>query len=219
MIKTDKYELHNIDCMEYMATVPDKYFELAIVDPPYGINADIIQNKNSNTGRVSNNGYWKEYKKTEWDNQIPTLNYFQELFRISKYQIIWGGNYFFLPPCCQWVVWNKIQRSCMTDGEMAWTNLKGQVKIFDMSRADAYINKSDNKIHPTQKPVALYKWLLQNYAKEGDKIFDSHVGSMSSVIACIEYGYHITACELDKDYFEAGIKRVKEYESQLKLFK
>jgi site-specific DNA-methyltransferase (adenine-specific) len=210
-------QFYNCDCLKYMATVPDKYFELAIVDPPYGIDADLEQNKMAKAERISNGGKWKAYKNTNWDNEIPTLYYFKELFRISKTQIIWGGNYFYLPPCCKWIVWNKIQRSCMSDGEMAWTNMRGQVDIFDMSRADAYINHCDTKIHPTQKPVALYRWLLMNYAKKGDKIFDSHVGSGSNLIACIEEGFEYVGTELDYDYWLSATKRIDEYRSQLKL--
>lgn len=207
----------NIDCMIGMKEYPDKYFDLAIVDPPYGIDADIVQNKNSESGRISNGGRWKEYKKTNWDNAIPTIEYFTELFRVSKSQIIWGGNYFYLPPCCKWIVWNKIQRGYMTDGEMAWTNMRGQVEIFDMSRADAYINKSDGKIHPTQKPIALYKWLLTKYAKPNDKILDTHVGSASSLIACEGLGFEYVGFELDTDYYNSANKRLENFRKQLKL--
>ena len=206
------------DCMDYLPKMKDNEFSLAIVDPPYGIGADVVQNKISSTNRISNGGKWKTYKKTNWDNKIPSLEYFKELFRVAKAQIIWGGNYFPLPPCCKWIVWNKIQRNYMTDGEMAWTSLQGQVSIFDMSRADAYINHCDIKIHPTQKPVALYKWLLTKYAKPGQTILDTHLGSMSSVIACIDMGYSITGYEVDKEYFDNGVSRVQRHLSQGRLF-
>jgi len=201
-----------------MKDMPDKAYELAIVDPPYGINADLEQNKNAVSGRISNGGTWKKYKNTNWDNEIPTIEYFKQLFRVSKTHIIWGGNYFYLPPCCKWIVWNKIQRGYMTDGEMAWTNMRGQVAIFDMSRTDAYINKCDEKIHPTQKPVALYKWLLKNYAKPGDKILDTHLGSGSSAIAAYEMGFDFTGYEIDADYFQAAKERLERHMKQGKLF-
>ena len=208
----------NGDCLEVMKDIPDKYFELAIVDPPYGIDILKIQNTNADSNRVSNNGYWKNYKYSEWDKYIPSVDYFKELFRVSKNQIIWGGNYFSLPPCCQWIVWNKIERNCQANGEMAWTNLKGQVKIFDMSRADAYINKMDYKFHPTQKPVALYKWLLKNYAKTGDKILDTHSGSGTTAVACIDMGFEYLAIEKDKDYYDASVKRINKELLKIKLF-
>jgi site-specific DNA-methyltransferase (adenine-specific) len=206
--------IYNCDCMEFMKALPDKAYELAIVDPPYGIDADIEQNKNAIAGRISNGGTWKKYKNTNWDSNIPTIEYFKQLFRVSKIQIIWGGNYFFLPPCCKWIVWNKVQRGYMTDGEMAWTSMKGQVSIFDMSRTDAYINKCDGKIHPTQKPVALYQWLLKNYAKQGDKILDTHGGSCSIAIACDIMGFDLDVCELDTDYYNAAVERFERHKRQ-----
>lgn len=200
--------IENIDCMEMLRKCPPKHFDLAIVDPPYGIDADITQIKNYQSGRVSNGGKWKEYKETNWDASPPPLEYFVELFRVSKTQIIWGGNYYALPPCCKWLIWNKVQRGYMTDGEMAWTSMRGQVEIFDMARADAYINKCDIKIHPTQKPVELYRWILKRFAAAGDLILDTHVGSGSSLIACIEGGFNYYGCEIDKDYYEAAKKRI-----------
>ena len=214
----DKMKLYNADCLPAMKEMPDNKFSLAIVDPPYGIGADVVQNKISSTNRISNGGKWKTYKKTNWDNKIPSLEYFKELFRVAKAQIIWGGNYFPLPPCCKWIVWNKIQRNYMTDGEMAWTSLQGQVSIFDMSRADAYINHCDIKIHPTQKPVALYKWLLTNYAKPGQTILDTHGGSGSIAIACYDLELELTAYEIDKEYIEAATNRIKGHIRQGNLF-
>ena len=211
-------ELLNIDCMEYLATLPDKAFDLAVVDPPYGIGADLEQNKNATSGRISNGGAWKKYKNTNWDSAIPTVEYFKQLFRVSKTQIIWGGNYFFLPPCCKWIVWNKIQRGYMTDGEMAWTSMRGQVSIFDMSRTDAYINKCNEKIHPTQKPVALYDWILRNYAKPGQRILDTHLGSGSSAIAAHYFGCEFVGCEIDVDYFNAAKERFDRETRQVAMF-
>ncbi len=205
------------DCMDYMATLPDKAFELAIVDPPYGIGADKEQNIQALSGRVSNGGRWKEYKKTSWDDSVPTESYFSELFRVSKNQIIWGGNYFSILKMSGCIIWNKIQRGYMTDGELAWSNFQG-ISIFDMSRADAYINTIDSKIHPTQKPVALYKWLLSRYARPGDRILDTHGGSGSICIACHDLGYDLTWMELDADYYKAAVERYKNHAAQASLF-
>jgi len=208
----------NGDCMDYMKTMPDKFFDLCICDPPYGIDADIVQAKNYETGRISNGGKWKEYKKTNWDASPPPLEYFVELFRISKTQIIWGGNYYALPPCCKWLIWNKVQRGYMTDGEMAWTSMRGQVEIFDMARADAYINKCDVKIHPTQKPIELYRWQLKKFAKAGDLILDTHVGSASSLIACVELGFDYIGFEIDKDYYTMAKSRLERATRKYELF-
>jgi site-specific DNA-methyltransferase (adenine-specific) len=210
--------LLNIDCMQFMATLPDKAFDLAVVDPPYGINYDLMQKQQADSNKISNGGKWKKYKTTNWDKEIPSIKYFKELFRVSQCQIIWGGNYFFLPPCCKWLVWNKIQRSCMSDGEMAWTSMNGQVDIFDMSRADAYINKCDAKIHPTQKPVALYNWILRNYAKPGQRVLDTHLGSGSSAIAAHYFGCDFVGCEIDESYFLAAKERFDRETRQVAMF-
>jgi site-specific DNA-methyltransferase (adenine-specific) len=199
-------EVYNIDCLEYMATCKDKQFNLAIVDPPYGI--DI----NSNLGLKK--GQQKRHKEIKWDSKIPDKVYFIELFRISKNQIIWGGQYFPLgiTKCIIW--WDKevADEMSFSSGEMAWTSFNGANKSYK------YRNITNDKIHPTQKPVQLYKWLLKNYAKEGDMIFDSHLGSGSSRIACYEGGFDFVGCELDKEYFDASVKRFEIYKSQLKLF-
>lgn len=210
-------EVKNMDCIEYMQQFPDKYFELAIVDPPYGIGID--KAINSNKGKQG----FKKYKQSNWDEETPNDDYFKELFRISKNQIIWGANYMIdkikKPSQC-WVVWNKIQREfTMSDAELAWTSFDKTVRCFDFSRGSAMgnHNKNGGKIHPTQKPVSLYRWLLQNYAKKGDKIIDTHLGSGSSRIAADIEGFDFYACELDKDYFDASCKRFDEYKQQLKL--
>jgi len=210
------------DCMDIMRDMPDKAFDLAIVDPPYGINADVRQNEAA-LARIKADGKskagrgWKLYKQTGWDSGIPKQKYWDELFRVSKNQIIWGGNYFtdFLPASMGWVVWNKGQRGfSLADGELAWTSLNVALRIFDYSRAEAL---QDGRIHPTQKPVALYKWLLSRYAKDGDTILDTHGGSGSSVIACLDMGYSITWIEKDVNYFEAALKRIKDFAAQPKL--
>jgi site-specific DNA-methyltransferase (adenine-specific) len=204
--------------MLMMARYPDKYFDLAIVDPPYGIGADVIQNDlGGKKGFTKNAGKYKKYHSTNWDNEIPTQEYFNELFRVSKEQIIWGGNYFFNVKLSGIIIWNKLGSGNFKDGEMAKTSIN-TFKIFSMSRADAYINNGDNKIHPTQKPKELYKWILDKYAKQGDKILDTHLGSGSIAIACHDYGFELTACELDKEYFDKAMQRINNHTAQQKLF-
>jgi site-specific DNA-methyltransferase (adenine-specific) len=192
------------DCMIGMARYPDNYFDLAIVDPPYGINR--------NGMNMGNSVFNKDDKK--WDNSIPTNEYFIELFRVSKNQIIWGGNYFPLPQSQYFAIWDKGETMYGRDFaecEFAWVK-SGGTRIYKKSP------KQPERIHPTQKPVALYKWLLQNYAKQGDKILDTHLGSGSSRIAAYDMGFDFTAFELDKEYFEAQEKRFNQFKSQLKLF-
>ena len=164
----------NGDCMEYMKTMPDKCVDLALVDPPYGID---FAKKYTGKG-------WTVRESKQWDKEIPERAYFDELFRISKNQIIWGGNYFteFLYPSPSWVFWDKGQRDfSLADGELAWTSFDRALRVFELSRAK--LNNTRSGFHPTEKPIALYTWLLQNYAKRGDKILDTHVGSASSLIA------------------------------------
>ena len=213
MIVSEKprIELLNVDCMEYMATVPDKYFDLAIVDPPYGIGV------NHNMGRRKGDAA-SDYKKAYWDNVSPDVKYFNELFRVSKNQIVWGANHFIskMPKDSScWILWDKMfsEDVSFAQYEMAWTSFDSVCKKFTKDP------KSADRIHPTQKPIALYKWILHNYAKEGDKILDTHGGSMSSAIACHQMGFDLTLCELDKDYYEAGVKRFKEQTLQQSLFK
>ena len=208
----------NEDNMQLMARYPDNYFDLAIVDPPYGIGADVIQNDlGGKKGFTKNAGKYKKYHSTNWDNEIPKKEYFNELFRVSKEQIIWGGNYFFDVKLSGVIIWNKLGSGNFKDGEMAKTSIN-TFKIFSMSRADAYINNGDNKIHPTQKPKELYKWLLDKYAKPTDKILDTHLGSGSIAIACHDYGFDLTACELDKEYFDKAMQRINNHTNQLNLF-
>jgi site-specific DNA-methyltransferase (adenine-specific) len=205
---TDKIQITNEDNMELMARYPDGYFQLAIIDPPYGINV------NESIGRYKGQKH-SGHKKAIWDNSIPTKEYFDELFRVSKNQIIWGGNYFNLPPCKCFIIWDKLFSDELTFSmyEFAWTSFNSTAKGF-------YYNPASDrpKAHPTQKPVALYKWLLDKYAKQGDKILDTHLGSGSIAIACHDYGFDLTACELDKEYYDAAIKRINNHVSQTKLF-
>ena len=207
-------ELLNCDCMEYMATVPDKYFDLAIVDPPYGINASKGTWGSSNKGKVT------DYGKKDWDKEIPSDEYFLGLQRVSKNQIIWGGNYFGLKPSSCWLVWDKLNSADFADCELAWTSFESAVRKFTY-RWNGMLqqNMKDKKIriHPTQKPVALYNWLLTNYAKKGQRILDTHLGSGSSAIAAHYFGVDFVGCELDKDYFEAAKARFDMATKQLAM--
>ncbi len=198
-----KIELLHIDCMEYMATLPDKAFELAIVDPPYGIG-------------ISGNSFRQKQSKKDWDETIPDFKYFYELGRVSKNQIIWGGNYFNLGPSQGFVIWDKVQPHDFSSAmcEFAWMSFQSPAKIFKLH----VVTAEPNKIHPTQKPVKLYKWLLHNYAKPGDKILDTHGGSRSLAIACHQMGFDHVSCELDKDYHESSVKRFKEQTAQMQIF-
>lgn len=201
--------LHNMDCMEALKEYPDNFFNLAICDPPYGMPKDSTHGRGKLKNRILNNGGVEG-----WDVK-PPKEYFKELFRVSKNQIIWGGNYFDLPPTRGFVIWDKQQpfpnfSAC----EYAWMSFQVVSKIFVKP---ATRTGDSVKIHPTQKPVKLYEWLLMNYAKEGDKILDTHCGSGSIMIACHRLGFDLEAYELDKDYFEAANKRFKEQTAQLRL--
>jgi site-specific DNA-methyltransferase (adenine-specific) len=199
-------EVTNEDCMEGMARYPDNYFDLAIVDPPYGIGED--GGKCRTRGSKKTNGV-----KKNWDNKKPTNEYWKELFRVSNNQIVWGGNYYTdkLPVSRCWIYWQKELGGDFSDGELAWTSFDKVMRQYK-KRSETF-----NRIHPTQKPIALYKWLLHNYAKQGDKILDTHLGSGSSRIAAYDMGFDFTAFELDKEYFEAQEKRYKAHIAQLKL--
>ena len=211
-------KLINADCMDIMKTYPDNYFDLAIVDPPYGINQDLIQLQLANKkGFTKRAGTYNEYHNTNWDNEIPKESYFTELKRVSKNQIIWGGNYYFNLKLSGVIIWYKGNSGKFKEGEMAKTNFN-TFKIYHYSRANAYINHCDNKIHPTQKPIQLYKWLLRNYAEKGQKILDTHLGSGSSAIASHYFGCEFVGIEIDKEYFDAAEKRIKDQTRQLTMF-
>lgn len=216
-------ELLNVDCMEYMKGLPDKAFDLAIVDPPYGINAASDVRGDTQYGKAAAKS--KRYGKKNWDNSAPETNYFNEVLRVSKNQIIWGANHFiskvpYNSSC--WIVWDKKNGdNGYADCELAWTSFKTAVRKFDWKWHGMLQEKmadKEQRIHPTQKPVALYKWLLTNYAKEGDKILDTHGGSMSIAIACHDLKFDLTLCELDADYYEAGVKRYNNHIKQLSIF-
>ena len=204
----------NEDNMALMSRYPDKYFDLAIVDPPYGLGID-GQKKSINKNPKHNR---KQHEQKNWDSYIPPSEYFNELKRVSINQIIWGGNYFteYLRPTKAWIFWYKGQRDLtMSDGEMAWTSFETVTRQFELNRASLI---AQNTFHPTEKPYKLYKWILDKYAKQGDKILDTHLGSGSIAIACHDYGFDLTACELDKDYYEKAVQRIKNHTSQQKLF-
>lgn len=198
----------NVDCIEYMRTLPDKYFDLAVCDPPYGIGASVGFGRSQKESK-------KIIKKDSWDSHIPNEDYFIALKKVSINRIIWGGNYFPLPPTRCFLVWDKLNSGRdFADCEQAWTS-------FDMvARMYQYRVATDHKerIHPTQKPVKLYEWILSNYAKPGQTIFDSHMGSGSSAIAAINMGFEYVGCELDIDYYNAACKRIEQHVSQGRLF-
>jgi len=203
---------YNVDNMKFMADVPDKYYDLCICDPPYGIGRD---------GHFQKTSHRKNYSFKGWDNCTPNKKYWEELFRVSKNQIVWGANYFaeFLPPSMGWIVWDKGQRDLtMSDAELAFTSFSQRLVIKQMFRVK--IGENGGYIHPTQKPVALYEWLLSKYAKPNDKIIDTHGGSGSIAIAVDKANtldntnYSLDIIELDKDYFDASVNRFNKYKSQ-----
>ena len=220
----DKISIYNCDCMELLKQTPDNYYSLALVDPPYGIDFSghdqIIGKKGKDKG-FSNK---KLYSIKEWDKERPSVLYFDELKRISKNQIIWGGNYFadLLQPTKGWIYWDKKpngENLTFSDGELAWTSFNKPLKSFNYGWIGfGMVNSGEKKIHPTQKPVQLYKWILDKYAKEGDKILDTHLGSMSIAIACHDYGFDLYGCELDKEYFDKAMERINNHVAQQKLF-
>ena len=200
------------DCMEFMRDKPNKFWDLAIVDPPYGIGRDVKQNKNDGKWR------FKKYHYSEWDKSAPDKIYWDELFRVSKNQIVWGANHYiskipFDSSC--WLVWDKINGGGdFADCELAWTSFKTAVRMFKY-----YFGAENNqRIHPTQKPVKLYEWILMNYAKPGDKILDTHGGSGSISIACHNLGFDLDWIELDPDYYRDAVKRFENHKAQLRIF-
>ena len=204
-----RIHLFNMDCMAYMAQFPDNYFELAIVDPPYGIGVNM-----ASMGLRA--GERKKYIAKNWDAATPTCDYFIELLRVSKNQVVWGGNCFSLPPNYGWAVWNKDISGDVpfSHAELAWTSFKKAVLLLNLKVQSI----NDERIHPTQKPVKLYEWLLKNYAKDGDKILDTHLGSASSAIAAHRMGFEFFGTELDSDYFNASIARFERETAQFDMF-
>jgi len=204
---TDKITITNEDNMELMARYPDKYFDLAIVDPPYGLGKKIY------SGGTKGCKFHTLFGENKWDDEIPKDEYFNELFRISKNQIIWGGNYFPLMPTRCLIIWDKLKGdNNFSMFELAWTSFDKPCKIYREN------STYEDRIHPTQKPINLYKYLLDKYAISGDKILDTHLGSGSIALACHDYGYQLTACELDKGHYDKAIQRIKDHVAQQRLF-
>ena len=202
------FGFYNMDCMDGMREIPDKYFELAIVDPPYGISI------NNNIGRRKGDEP-SDYKKVKWDCEPPNVEYFNELQRVSQNQIIWGANYFSMPPTKCFIVWRKPQISegvSFSMLEYAWASFD------ETSKEWIGMSNETDRIHPTQKPTALYEWLLTRYAKPNDKILDTHVGSASSLIACHKLGFEYMGFELDADYYKAATERLEAVKAQTSLF-
>ena len=204
----------NEDCVQGLKRFADNYFDLAIVDPPYGIGAE------NHAGNADNG--WKQWDKKSWDNAIPTAEYFEQLFRVSKNQIIWGGNYFanLLPNSQGWIFWDKGQRDfSLADGELCWTSFKKSLRVFEMARAKAKASIGYDKIHPTQKPVQLYDFCY-NFAKleKCNLVLDTHLGSGSSRIAAYKGGFNFIGFETDKEYYEKQEKRFKNFTAQQRLF-
>ena len=210
--------IYNQDCLKAMKEMSDNQFDLAIVDPPYGIDMD--------GGNIGGNNLTKakDYTKKDWDKSAPSREYFIELKRVSKNQIIWGANHFIqnIPKANSscWIVWDKDNTGNFADCELAYTSFKSAVRKYKfrwngMLQGD--MKNKEHRIHPTQKPVKLYEWLLMNYAKEGDKILDTHLGSGSIAIACHNLGYDLEGYELDKEYYDNALKRIKQHQAQLRL--
>jgi site-specific DNA-methyltransferase (adenine-specific) len=199
----------NCDCMEFMKSLPDKAFDLAIVDPPYGLGKRTTDGGGTNT-QIR---FMDDIRRSNWDDSIPSAEYFSELRRVSYNQIIWGGNYFPLPPTRTVICWEKmVEIPTMSQIELAWTSFDSPARIVKINNSDP------NRQHPTQKPIALYKWLLSRYAKQSNKILDTHGGSGSICIACHDLGYDLTWMELDKDYYNAACDRYKLHAAQQTLF-
>jgi len=206
--------VYNEDCVEGLKRFSDNHFDLAIVDPPYGIGAE------NHAGNADNG--WKQWTKKSWDNEIPQMIYFTELFRVSKEQIIWGGNYFasLLPNSQGWIFWDKGQRNfSLADGELCWTSFKKSIRVFEMARAKAKASIGYEKIHPTQKPIELYDFCF-NFAKleEGAKVIDTHLGSGSSIISANKNKLNFVGFEIDEEYFTKSEQRYADFTSQLRLF-
>jgi site-specific DNA-methyltransferase (adenine-specific) len=202
-------DLRCCDCMDMMRECADKAFDLAIVDPPYGIGAAEMTMGKWTTSRM---------EKKPWDKSAPPIEFFQELKRVSRHQIIWGGNYFPLPPSRCWLIWDKgegFEGRTYAEAELAWTSFDANVRKF--KRDPLAMRDYCGKIHPTQKPVALYDWILRTFAEPGWSILDTHLGSGSIAIACHYAGHELTACEIDRDYYEAALQRIKRETAQMTL--
>lgn len=221
-------ELLNMDCMDYMRGLPDKAFDLAIVDPPYGINiakSGVIGGTRKGVNPKWKNESVRQFKKKEWDSFAPSDEYFVQLKRVSRNQIIWGGNYFTrnLEQTNSWIFWYKEpngENLTFSDGELAWNSFGQRMRQVSIPWIGfGSVNLKEPKIHPTQKPVKLYEWLLTNYAKEGDRILDTHLGSGSSAIAAHRMGFDFVGMELDADYYAAAVQRFERETAQIDMFR
>jgi site-specific DNA-methyltransferase (adenine-specific) len=216
IINNNMINFYNVDCLEFMKTKPDNYYDLAIVDPPYGIGID--GQKESKCKNPKHNR--KAHKHKGWDSAIPDKEYFTELERVSKNQIIWGANYFvehLNKGTKGWIFWYKGQQGLtMSDGEIAYSSFDKATRMVNINRGS--IRQKGGAIHPTQKPEKLYRWLLDNYAEKGMKILDTHLGSGSIAIACNDYGYDLDACEIDKEYYNNALLRLENHTKQTTLF-
>jgi site-specific DNA-methyltransferase (adenine-specific) len=214
-------ELLNIDCLHYMKQCKDKQFDLAIVDPPYGIGESKKKRENTKSDKW-NNPTKKIHNPKDWDLQTPTQEYFNELFRISKNQIVWGGNYFIdkiQKPSMGWVFWDKKNgKSDFSDGELAYTSFNKGLRKFEWLWNGFQKQRPEERIHPTQKPKALYEWLLLNYAESGNKIIDTHLGSGSIALACYDLKFDLVGLEIDNEYFVNANNRLNQHKKQLTLF-
>lgn len=210
-VQIGKSALFNCDCNDLMAYIPEKHFDLSCVDPPYGIG------RSGKAKSTSKHGGHKGFEDKGWDISAPKKEYFIELFRVSHNQIIWGANYYpnNLPSSSGWILWDKGQRIDQADGELAFSSINKPLRVFTLNRVSLQI---EGTIHPTQKPVKLYEWLLTNYAKQGQTILDTHLGSGSSAIAANKLGFQFTGIELDKDYFNAACARIEKALSQSDMF-
>lgn len=211
---TDKIQITNEDNMALMARYPDGYFDLAIVDPPYGLKLETVSSPSAKN-RNSQQKFYNDLKQKRWDDYTPNKKYFDELKRVSKNRIVWGGNYMaeYLGNTKCILIWDKMTYiPTMSQFEFAFCSFNKHPKMVKINSTDI------DRMHPTQKPIALYKWLLEKYAKQGDKILDTHLGSGSIAIACHDYGFELTACELDKEYYDNAIKRIRNHTAQLTIF-
>ena len=218
MTNTMTSEVYNMDCIEGMKQYPDNHFDLAIVDPPYGIDGAVeIGFGDTKSGRVNRPSKWGQ---KQWDKERPTKAYFDELKRVSKNQIIFGGNYFadLLEPSRCWIVWDKMQRVDQADAELAWTSFTNSVRVYQFHCSKLQGFQNPNRFHPTEKPISLYGWILGKYAKDGDLILDTHLGSQSSRIAANKAGLDFVGFEIDKEYFDNGNERYDNFISQLRMF-
>lgn len=211
-------EVYLEDCLTALKRYADNHFDLAIVDPPYGIDGTVeIGFGDTKSGRVNRPSKWGQ---KEWDKERPTKAYFEELKRVSKNQIIWGGNYFadLLEPSRCWIVWDKMQRVNQADAELAWTSFTNSVRVYQFHCSKLQGFQNPNRFHPTEKPISLYEWILGKYAKDGDLILDTHLGSGSSRIAAYKGGFNFVGFEIDSEYYEKQEKRFNDFKSQLRLF-